>query len=82
MDENAINEMFNQVETEIQAERLMKQGAYAIGAAEISGNVYTHAIANGVPHSLAQEMASDFWAHAVGTPYIVVADDSEESSDE
>lgn len=78
MDEEAVKRMLDNVENEMQAERLMKQGAFAVGAAEIAGTVFTTAVASGVPASLAQEMAADFWNHTIGVPYIMVEESEED----
>ncbi|MFD7605182.1 hypothetical protein ACFWAN_32705 [Streptomyces mirabilis] len=54
------------IETEMSADRLHKQGAYAITAARISGTVLTEAMSSGVPHELAKEMAADTWNSIMG----------------
>lgn len=62
------------IETQMNLERLQKQGAYAITAARISGTVLNEAMASGVPHELAKEMAADTWNSIMGFQGIEVVD--------
>ncbi|WP_416972569.1 hypothetical protein [Streptomyces sp. 4F14] len=62
----SFEELISGIESEINAVRLHKQGAYAIACARISGTVLTEAMASGVPHELATEMAGDTWASLMG----------------
>lgn len=78
MDEDAIKKVLDDVEDQMNADRLMKQGAYAMGAAELTGGVFQHAISNGVPAALAQEMAADFWNATVFPGHILVTTGEEE----
>ncbi|MCF3100937.1 hypothetical protein IPZ58_05025 [Streptomyces roseoverticillatus] len=47
---------------DLQRDHLEQRGALAVMTARLTGVVYQEAIGHGVPHDLAQEMASDFWA--------------------
>ncbi|QUI30654.1 hypothetical protein H9W91_07095 [Streptomyces alfalfae] len=79
MDEHSFDELVGDLEVEFNAARLEKRGAYAVVAAKIAGAVYLEAIAAGVPHVLAQEMAQDYWATEVEGPAVLVTevDDTE-----
>jgi hypothetical protein len=69
--------LFEQFEADFNAGRLEKAGVLAVTAARITGLVYLEAIGAGVPHSIAQDMAVDFWANQMGTPVLVTEDDDE-----
>lgn len=62
----SFEDLISGIETEMNANRLHKQGAFAITAARISGTVLTEAMASGVPHDLAKEMAGDTWNIIMG----------------
>jgi hypothetical protein len=62
----SFEDLIQGIETEMNASRLHKQGAYAVTAARIAGTVLTEAMASGVPHDLAKEMAADTWNIIVG----------------
>ncbi|MEV6419031.1 hypothetical protein [Streptomyces sp. NPDC051662] len=62
----SFEDLISGIETQLNAERLHKQGAYAITAARISGTVITEAVASGVPHELAEDMAADTWNSLMG----------------
>ncbi|MFB7027151.1 MULTISPECIES: hypothetical protein [unclassified Streptomyces] len=62
----SFEELISGIETEMNADRLHKQGAYAVTAARISGTVLTEAMASGVPHDLAKDMAADTWNAIMG----------------
>lgn len=66
MDEEAIKGLFDGLEDQITADRLQKQGAYAVTAAKITGLVFTEAVITGVPADLAKEMAQDSWMSIMG----------------
>ncbi|WAB08804.1 hypothetical protein SEA_SUCCESS_17 [Streptomyces phage Success] len=70
----SFEELISGIETEMNANRLHKQGAFAITAARISGTVLTEAMASGVPHDLAKEMAGDTWNIIMGLSPIDYAD--------
>ncbi|MEU9404746.1 hypothetical protein AB0E08_03385 [Streptomyces sp. NPDC048281] len=70
----SFEELIAGIETEMNANRLNKQGAYAITAARISGTVLTEAMASGVPHDLAKEMAADTWNSIMGFAEIPAED--------
>ncbi|MGW2919495.1 hypothetical protein ACWDBF_16730 [Streptomyces angustmyceticus] len=72
----SFEELISGIETEMNAQRLHKQGAYAVTAARISGTVLTEAMASGVPHELAKEMAADTWNSIMGF-HALVAEDGE-----
>jgi hypothetical protein len=63
---DSFEELISGIETQMNAERLQKQGAYAIAAARIAGTVLVEAMASGVPHELAREMAADTWNSIMG----------------
>ncbi|MFG2228001.1 hypothetical protein [Streptomyces sp. NPDC048644] len=55
-----------------------QRGAAVVVLARISGVVYTEAIVAGVPHALAQEMATDYWNNEVGRPSYASAEVDDE----
>jgi hypothetical protein len=73
----SFEELISGIETQMNAERLHKQGAYAVTAARISGTVLTEAMASGVPHELAKEMAADTWNSIMGFQPPIVEDAEE-----
>ncbi|MFJ8930631.1 hypothetical protein ACIRLA_29015 [Streptomyces sp. NPDC102364] len=76
----SFEELIQGIETEMNATRLHKQGAFAITSARIAGSVYSEAMATGVPHDLAKEMAQDTWnAVMCLTPVDYVPTDEDES---
>lgn len=78
MDDDAIKQMFDGLEDQVNAERLQRQGAFAVTAAKITGLVFTEAVASGVPASLAQEMATDSWMALMGFEALTVAAENED----
>ncbi|MFI2909428.1 hypothetical protein ACG2OD_14380 [Streptomyces sp. PDY-4] len=70
----SFDELIEGIETEMNAQRLHKQGAYAVTVARISGTVLTEAMASGVPHDLAKEMAADTWNSIMGFQAIESSD--------
>jgi hypothetical protein len=62
----SFEDLISGIETEMNASRLHKQGAYAVTAARIAGTVLTEGMASGVPHDLAKEMAGDTWNIIMG----------------
>ncbi|MFE9442522.1 hypothetical protein ACFYO2_26805 [Streptomyces sp. NPDC006602] len=73
----SFEELISGIETEMNAERLHKQGAYAVTAARISGTVITEAVASGVPYELAKEMAADTWNSIMGFHPLLEAEESQ-----
>ncbi|MCM1967824.1 MULTISPECIES: hypothetical protein [unclassified Streptomyces] len=67
------------IETEMSQAAIEKRGTVALMLARVTGAVYTEAIAAGVPHSLAQDMATDYWAQEMypeaSAPAVVEADE-------
>ncbi|MFF9653047.1 hypothetical protein [Streptomyces sp. NPDC014622] len=53
--------IMSSIESQMAIMSLAKRGEYAAGIAILSGEILKEALAAGVPYSLAQEMASDFW---------------------
>jgi hypothetical protein len=49
------------IEAQMALANLEKRAEYAAGIAILSGDILKMALASGVPYSLAQEMATDFW---------------------
>ncbi|WP_369272418.1 hypothetical protein AB5J55_22650 [Streptomyces sp. R11] len=70
----SFEELISGIENQMNAERLHKQGAYAVTAARIAGTVLTEAMASGVPHDLAKEMAGDTWNTVMGLAPIEYVD--------
>lgn len=62
----SFEDLISGIETEMNANRLHKQGAFTVAAARIAGTVLTEAMASGVPHDLAKEMAADTWNLILG----------------
>ncbi|MEU5577811.1 hypothetical protein ABZ791_10580 [Streptomyces huasconensis] len=75
----SFEELISGIETEMNASRLHKQGAYAVTAARITGTVLTEAMASGVPHDLAKEMAADTWNAVMGFQSLELPDASVDS---
>lgn len=75
----SFEELISGIETEMNAERLHKQAAYAVTAARIAGTVLTEAVAAGVPYELSREMAADTWNSLMGYQPIIL--DETESGD-
>ncbi|MFD7553005.1 hypothetical protein ACFV0H_28660 [Streptomyces erythrochromogenes] len=75
----SFEELISGIETQMNAERLHKQAAYAVTAARIAGTVLTEAVASGVPHELSKEMAADTWNALMGFQPIIL--DEVESGD-
>ncbi|MER6382064.1 hypothetical protein ACWDBD_39040 [Streptomyces sp. NPDC001118] len=53
--------IISNIESQMALANLEKRGEYAAGIAILAGDILKMALAAGIPHSLAQEMASDFW---------------------
>jgi hypothetical protein len=53
--------IISNLESEMALANLSKRGEYAAGIAILSGDILKMALASGVPYSLAEEMAGDFW---------------------
>ncbi|MER6912263.1 hypothetical protein ABT354_11370 [Streptomyces sp. NPDC000594] len=64
------------IETEMNQAVIEKRGTLAVMLARVAGAVYTEAIAAGVPHALAQEMATDYWAGEMPSAAAVAEEDS------
>ncbi|MFH8555358.1 hypothetical protein [Streptomyces celluloflavus] len=62
---DGFDELISGIETEMSQALIEKRGAAVVLLARIAGVVYTEAIAAGVPHILAQEMATDYWAKEI-----------------
>ncbi|WP_406305806.1 hypothetical protein OHA61_30875 [Streptomyces sp. NBC_00885] len=69
-----LEDLISGIETQMNAARLQKQGAFAVTAARISGTVLVEAMAAGVPHELAKEMAADTWNSIMGFQPPIVED--------
>ncbi|MEU5957588.1 hypothetical protein [Streptomyces sp. NPDC047525] len=75
----SFEDLISGIETEMNATRLHKQGAFAITAARISGTVFSEAMGSGVPFDLAKAMASDTWNAVMGlTPVDYVPVEAED----
>ncbi|MFE9660337.1 hypothetical protein [Streptomyces sp. NPDC005955] len=64
--DESFEDLISGIESEMNARRLHKQGAFAITAARISGTVLSEAVTSGVPYDLAKEMAADTWNTVMG----------------
>ena len=53
--------LISSVESKMALFNLAQRGEYASGVALLAGDVLKTALASGVPHHLAEEMATDFW---------------------
>ncbi|GAA3176406.1 hypothetical protein GCM10017688_30410 [Streptomyces ramulosus] len=51
-----------------------KRGAAAVALVRIAGIVYTEAIGAGVPHVLAQDMATDYWTKEMRPDTVAASD--------
>ncbi len=74
---DGFDELISGIETEMNQALIEKRGTAAVALARIAGVVYTEAIASGVPHVLAQEMATDYWAKEMHLEIAIVADDQD-----
>ncbi|MGG2462870.1 hypothetical protein ACO0M4_24140 [Streptomyces sp. RGM 3693] len=74
---DGFDELISGIETEMNQALIEKRGTAVVALARITGVVYTEAIAAGVPHVLAQEMATDYWAKEMHPEVAVVADDQD-----
>ncbi|MFD8018951.1 hypothetical protein ACFV6G_00780 [Streptomyces lavendulae] len=70
----SFEELISGIETQMNAERLHKQAAYAVTAARITGTVLTEAVASGVPYELSKEMAADTWNALMGFQPVILED--------
>ncbi|QKW48847.1 hypothetical protein [Streptomyces buecherae] len=68
-------ELISGIETEMSQALIEKRGTAVVALARITGVVYTEAIAAGVPHALAQEMATDYWAQEMHAEVVAVAEE-------
>ncbi|MFJ3634660.1 hypothetical protein [Streptomyces sp. NPDC090112] len=71
----SFEELISGIETQMTAERLHKQGAFAVTAARISGTVLSEALASGVPYELAKDMAADTWNSIMGVQFVAIEED-------
>ncbi|MGW1231459.1 hypothetical protein [Streptomyces californicus] len=53
--------IMSDIESRMALVTLVRRGEYAACIAALSGDVMKSAVGAGVPHALAEEMASDFW---------------------
>ncbi|MFI1796380.1 hypothetical protein ACH427_03325 [Streptomyces sp. NPDC020379] len=60
-DNSEFEEMVSRLERDLNQRILEERAAMAFTAARLTGAVYTVAVTSGVPHDLAQEMATDYW---------------------
>ncbi|MFH8346756.1 hypothetical protein [Streptomyces sp. NPDC018045] len=74
-DTNGFEELVSNIETEFNQALIEKRGTAALMVARIAGTIYTEAIAAGVPHGLAQEMARDYWVAEMHPGTVVIAED-------
>ncbi|MER7987011.1 hypothetical protein ABTY53_15670 [Streptomyces noursei] len=77
---DGFDELISDVETEMSQALIQKRGAVTLMLARIAGTIYTEAVGHGVPHSLAQGMAQDYWTRELfppGTPTVEAEDGSE-----
>ncbi|GAA4071085.1 hypothetical protein [Streptomyces hundungensis] len=74
---DGFDELISGIETEMNQALIEKRGTAVVVLARIAGVVYTEAIAAGVPHVLAQEMATDYWAKEMHPEVAVLADEQD-----
>ncbi|MEW1672045.1 hypothetical protein ACWEQ8_06055 [Streptomyces noursei] len=74
---DGFGELIAGIETEMTQDAIEERGRLAVVLARIAGVVYAEAIAAGVPHVLAQQMATDYWAAEMhpGVIGVAVGDD-------
>ncbi|MFJ7329062.1 hypothetical protein ACIQVN_22820 [Streptomyces cyaneofuscatus] len=53
--------IISDLESRMALVNLVRRGEYAAGIAVLSGDVMKSALEAGIPHAMAEEMASDFW---------------------
>ncbi|MEV0446213.1 hypothetical protein AB0I84_41795 [Streptomyces spectabilis] len=75
---DGFEELVAGIETELNQAVIEKRGTVAVMLARIAGAVYTEAIAAGVPHLLAQEMATDYWAKEIHPQAVVISEEAED----
>ncbi|UFQ16383.1 MULTISPECIES: hypothetical protein [Streptomyces] len=79
-DNNAFDELVSNIETEFNQALIEKRGSITLMLARIAGTIYTEAVSHGVPHSLAQDMAQDYWIKEMH-PGVVVLEEGEGDAD-
>ncbi|MFD5050465.1 hypothetical protein [Streptomyces tendae] len=79
-DQNPFDELVSNIETEFNQALIEKRGTITLMLARIAGTIYTEAIAHGVPHALAQEMAQDYWIKEMH-PGAVIVTEGEDDAD-
>ncbi|MEV5879277.1 hypothetical protein AB0L75_34655 [Streptomyces sp. NPDC052101] len=72
---DGFDELISGIETEMSQALIEKGGTAVVTLARIAGVIYTEAIAAGVPHVLAQEMATDYWVKEMHPQEVLLADD-------
>lgn len=76
-DNSPFGEIVAGLEEELNAGLVEKRGVHTIAVTRITGLVYQAAVTGGVPHSLAQAMAEDYWASEMRPSDVVMVEDSE-----
>ncbi|MCZ0976208.1 hypothetical protein O1L55_42915 [Streptomyces albulus] len=77
---DGFDELLSDIETEMNQTLIEKRGTAVVAVAQIAGVVYTGAIAAGVPHILAHEMAQDYWMKEMHPGAVVVAEDPDDDN--
>ncbi|WP_328377012.1 hypothetical protein OHB13_11695 [Streptomyces sp. NBC_00440] len=55
------NSIISDLESQLALANLIKRGEYAACIAVLSGDIMKSALAVGISHAMAEEMAADFW---------------------
>ncbi|MES9589993.1 hypothetical protein ABWK57_14195 [Streptomyces sp. NPDC094045] len=73
-EQNPFEELVSNIETEFNQALIEKRGTVTLMLARIAGTIYTEAVSHGVPHSLAQEMAQDYWIRETHPGAVVITE--------
>ncbi|MEU8948746.1 hypothetical protein [Streptomyces sp. NPDC048489] len=78
-----VRAVVDDIADKVKLDELQKRYDHALMVAKGSGNILRTALAAGVPYTMAQEMAGDFWAaEYVAHGLIVVNEDQAPDADE
>ncbi|MFF4952876.1 hypothetical protein [Streptomyces chattanoogensis] len=75
---DGFDELVAGIETEFNQALIERRGTMALMLARIAGTIYTEAIAHGVPHTVAQEMAQDYWIKEIHPGAVTVTEEAGE----
>ncbi|GAA0455604.1 hypothetical protein ACFQ2B_26255 [Streptomyces stramineus] len=74
-DNNEFEELVSGIKEEITRSGIESRGTAALMRVRIAGALYSEAVTAGVPHDLAKEMATDYWALEMHSGAVQVAED-------